>query len=172
MAVHFRKGTLADTEMFIHFLDDIKAGMVQKDWFCLDPPETVRKMMADGTMELWLAMDGERIAAAFDILHPGLASFNYGYDLGFSEEELMQVVHMDTSAVGSDYRGMGLQRKMVQIAEETLSGQGRKILLCTVHPENRYSMNNMLKQGYEIQKQVPKYGSERYILRKNIFQKM
>ena len=169
MQLEFRKGTLADTEMFIRFLDDVKAGMTQKEWFYLDPPAVVREMMADGTMELWVAMDGDRIAAAFDILHPGLASFNYGYDLDLPERELQQVVHMDTSAVHADYRGMGLQGRMVHTAEEALSGQGRKILLCTVHPENRYSLNNMLKQGYQIQRRVAKYGSERYVLRKDIF---
>lgn len=169
MELTFRRGTLADTEGFIRFLEEVKAAMPQKDWFYLDPPDTVRRMMEDGTMELWVAMDGERIAAAFDILCPGLAPFNYGYDLGLAEGELLQVVHMDTSAVHADYRGMGLQQKMVQTAETELSGQGRRILLCTVHPGNCYSLNNMLQQGYVIQKRVRKYGSERFVLRKDIF---
>lgn len=169
MELNFRKGTMADTENFIQFLEEVKAAMPQQDWFYLDPPETVREMMADGTMELWVAMDGDRIAAAFDILHPGLVPFNYGYDLELSQEERLQVIHMDTSAVHSDYRGLGLQRMMAQTAEEELSGQERKILLCTVHPENSYSLNNMLKLGYTVQKRVNKYGSERFVLRKDIF---
>jgi len=167
--LNFRRGTLADTEIFLQFLEDVWKAMPRKDWFYLDPPDTVRRMMKAGIMTLWLAMDGERIAAAFDILYPGLATYNYGYDLGLSEAELLQVVHMDTSAVHADYRGMGLQQKMVQTAEKELSGRGRRILLCTVHPENSYSLNNMLKQGYEIQKRVSKYSSERFILRKDIF---
>lgn len=169
MDLNFRKGTLTDTEAFIRFLDVVKAAMPRKEWFYLDPPDLVREMMRDGTMELWIAMDGDRIAAAFDILYPGLASYNYGYDLDFAQEELLQVVHMDTAAVHQNYRGLGLQRKMVDTAEMELSGQGRRILLCTVHPENRYSLNNMLKQGYQIQKRMEKYGSERFILRKDIF---
>lgn len=169
MNVKFRRGTPADTEAYLCFLKDIKRHMQQKDWFYLDPPDMVREMMADGTMQLWLAMDGARMAAAFDILHPGLAPFNYGYHLGLTGRELLQVVHMDTAAVHRDYRGRGLQRTMVEIAEQELSGQGRRILLCTVHPENRYSLNNMQNRGYEIQKRVNLYGSERYILRKDIF---
>lgn len=169
MELQFRKGTLADTQMFIQFLDEVKAAMPQKDWFYLDPPDTVWEMMADGTMELWVAMDGDRLAAAFDILRPGLASYNYGYDLGLMQEELLQVIHMDTAAVHRDYRGLGLQARMVHTAEQALSEQGKRILLCTVHPENSFSLNNMLKQGYQIQKRVAKYGSQRYILRKDIF---
>ena len=169
MKLTFRKGSLADTEQFIQFLDEVKANMPQQTWFYLDPPDTVRKMMEEGTMELWVAMDGDRIAAAFDILYPGLASYNYGYDLNLTQEELLQVIHMDTSAVHQDYRGLGLQRKMVDTAETELRGKGKRILLCTVHPENRYSLHNMLAQGYAVQKRVEKYGSERYILRKDIF---
>jgi len=169
MELEFRKGTLEDTEMYVQFLNDVKAGMAQKSWFYLDPPDVVRTMMEDGTMELWVAMDGERLAAAFDILHPGLDSYNYGYDLDLSKEDLLRVVHMDTSAVHADYRGRGLQCRMVDEAEKSLSGKGYRILLCTVHPENRYSLNNMLSQGYAIQKRIEKYGSERYILRKDIF---
>ena len=169
MELEFRKGTLADADAFNCFLADVKNEMAQQDWLYVDPPELVRAMLADGSMILWLAIDGKRIAAAFDILCPGVEACNYGYDLGFTEEELLQVVHMDTAAVHPDYRGMGLQRKMVDIAEAEFKGLGRRILLCTVHPENKYSLNNMRKQGYEIQKRVNKYGSERLILRKNIF---
>ena len=68
MELEFRKGNQRDTELFIQFLDTVKEEMTQKEWFYLDPPEVVREMMADGTMELWLAMDADRLAAAFDIL--------------------------------------------------------------------------------------------------------
>lgn len=171
MAIIFRKGSLSDADAFVQFLAEVRADMVQKDWLYLDPPEMIREMMAGGILELWVAMDGDRVAAAFSILHPGLESFNYGYELGLTKEELLSVVHMDTSAVHPAYRGQGLQRKMVQTAEEALSGRGEKILLCTVHPENQYSLRNMQTQGYSIRKRVEMYGSERYILQKNIFLK-
>ena len=169
MSLTFRKGTLSDAERFIEFLEEIRAGMSNKEWLYLDPPDLVSEMIADGTMELWLAVDGDRLAAVFDILYPGLDSCNYGYDLNLTESELLQVVHMDTSAVHPDYRGQGLQGRMVHTAERELVDSGTRILLCTVHPENQFSLNNMLNQGFEIQKRVKKYGSERLILRKNIF---
>jgi len=165
----FRKGTAADSELLIRFLDEVKAGMLQQEWFYLDPPEAVRTMLAEGTMELWLATAEDRLAGVFTVLHPGLQEQNYGYDLGLGERELLQVIHMDTAAVHPRYRGQGLQGRMVQMAEEALSGKGRRILLSTVHPENRFSLKNMLAQGYRIEKRVAKYGSERCILRKEIF---
>lgn len=169
MHFQFQKGTPRDVEKFILFLNEIKAGMSQKDWFYLDPADTVRTILKDGTLEFWLAFREKQLAAVFSIYFPGLHASNYGYDLGFSQEDLLQVVHMDTAAVHPDYRGFGLQEQLVRMAEQELSGKGRKVLLSTVHPENHFSLNNMLKQRYEVQKRVKMYGSERLILRKDIF---
>lgn len=164
-----RRGTPADTEAFIRLLADVRQGMTHKEWFYLDPPEDVRELMKSGVMTLWVAMDGEKLAGAFDSLTPGLEDYNYGYQLGFSQEELQKVINMDTAAVHPDYRGQHLQRRLLQAAEAALSGSGEKHLLCTIHPDNIYSLQNALAQGYTIQKTLPLYGSVRHILRKDIF---
>lgn len=165
----FRKGTEEDVDTFLRFLDAVKAGMSRKEWLYLDSADTVHSMVKDGILEFWLAFREEQLAAVFSILFPGLNSYNYGYDLGFGQEELLKVVHMDTAAVHPDFRGHGLQGRMVRLAEQALAGTGERILLSTVHPENKFSLNNMLKQGYSIRKRVGKYGSERLILQKEIF---
>lgn len=168
MNITIRKGTLSDTQAFIDFLEEVRNSMEHKEWFYLDPPEFVWKAMEKGRMQLWVAMDGERMAAAFDILVPGREEYNYGYDLSFSEEMLDRVINMDSAAVRPDYRGLGLQRQMMALAEKEIVGQGRWILLCTIHPENRFSLNNALKEGYIVQKKLEKYGSVRYLLRKDV----
>lgn len=168
MDLKIRKGTVEDTENLILLLKEIREGMDHPEWFYLDPPEDVRRMMSDGTMQLWVAMDGNRMVAAVDYLIPGKQEFNYGYDLGFSEEMLQRVINMDNAAVRPEYRGHGLQRILMREAEQSLYGTGEKVLLCTIHPENCFSLQNALKEGYEIQKKLPKYGTVRYILRKNI----
>ncbi len=169
MELMIRKGTVEDIENVIQLFQIIREEMEHKEWFYLDPPEDIREMMKNGTMQLWVAMDRERIIGAFDLLIPGMEPYNYGYDLNFSQDELRKAVNMDTAAVHPDYRGMGLQRKLVRMGETSLAGTGHRILLCTVHPENRFSLQNVLKQGYEIQKETAMYGSVRYILRKDIF---
>lgn len=168
MEIEIRKGTNRDTEGFIQLLQETKAGMVNQDWFFLDAPEDVRAMMENGVMELWVAMDGHRIAGAFDLIHPGLEEYNYGYDLDFDEERLLRVVQMDTAAVHPDYRGLGLQKKLMETAEAEIRKMSGRILLCTIHPDNVFSLNNVLKQGYSVEKKLPKYGSVRYVLRKDL----
>lgn len=168
MDIRIRKGEVKDLPAYLQLLRQVKQRMTQSDWFYLDPEEEVYERMESGQLELWVAEDGNWIAGAFSIVHPGLESFNLGNDLGFEEEALQRVVHMDTAAVDPDYRGRKLQYRLMAYAEEELSARGRKILLCTVHPENRYSLQNVLDQGYSIQKKLPKYGSIRYILRKDL----
>ena len=169
MDIRIRKGTVDDVEALILFLEEVRNGMDHPEWFYLDPPDAVRKYMRSGTMQLWLAMDGDQIAAIFDYLIPQMDDYNYGYDLDFEQEALLRVINMDNSAVHPSYRGLGLQRKMIEIAEEYIRSTGPHILLCTVHPDNRFSLEHVLKQGYTIQKKLSKYGSVRYLLRKDIF---
>lgn len=168
MEITIRKGSLSDTEEFVALLQEVWQGMPHKEWLYLDPPEEVRQMMAEGTMELWVAMDGARMAAAFGILHPGFASCNYGYDLEFSESDLLRVINMDTVAVRQPYRGMGLHNRLMQVIEQEIARRGPGILLCTVHPDNHFSLHNFLAYGYSIKRKLDKYGSVRYVLRKDL----
>ena len=166
--IEIRKGTVQDTEPFIELMALVRQSMEHKEWLYLDSPDEVRRMMNDGIMSLWVAMDGSRMAGAFDILYPRLEPFNYGYIIGLSSAELNQVIQMDTAVVHPDYRGMGLQKRLMQLAEREVDKSEQHILMCTVHPENCYSLNNVLSQGYTICKTVPMYGSIRHVLTKVI----
>lgn len=163
-----RKGTMEDTEPFIELLSHVKQNMEHKEWLYLDSPDEVREMMRNGTMSLWVAVDGKRIVGAFDTLNPKLTPLNYGYIIGLNGKDLLRVVNMDTAVVHPDYRGHGIQKRMMQQAEKELAESGKHILLCTVHPHNYYSLNNLLSQGYSICKTVVLYGSERHLMRKNL----
>lgn len=166
--IEIRKGTKEDMDAFLALLAHVSGTMEHKEWFYLDTPEEFREMMDGGLMKLWAAMDGNQMVGAFDALIPGYEDFNYGYDLNLPRQELLRVINMDTAAVHPNYRGMGLQRRLMQTAEKELTDGSGKILLCTVHPENKYSLNNVLSQGYEIQATMPMYGSIRHILRKDV----
>lgn len=168
MSVTIRKGTNADMERLLRLLHIVKDTMKNPEWFYLDPDEDVRQLMRHGVMQLWVAEDNGRLAGIFTILYPGLSSFNYGHDLNFTEEELLRVAQMDTAAVHPDYRGLGIQKLLMETAEQEIRQEKNRILLCTVHPDNRYSLQNVLKQNYTIERKLEKYDSVRYILRKDL----
>ena len=168
MEIVIRKGRPEELDLFVELLLQVRSGMEEQDWFYVDSPGEFRELMDSGTMHFWFAMDGDRVAGALDILTPGTEPYNYGYELGYGEEELLCTVNMDAAAVHPDYRGLGLQRKLLQTAEEWLCDGRTRILLCTVHPENRFSLNNALAMGYEIRRKISIYGSVRYLLKKEI----
>lgn len=165
MDIIIRKGALSDLEAFLSFTHAVQDAMPRNGWFALDPDEEMRELTAAGDMEFWMAESGDRLAAVFSIIRPGARDFNLGYEIGLTEAELLRVIHMDTAAVHPDFRGRGLQRKMMALVEKNLSG---RILLCTIHPDNRYSLENALRLGYRIEKRVGRYGSVRYVLKKEI----
>lgn len=171
MTIEIRKGGAEEISAFASLLENVHREMSHPEWFYVDPPEVFRELYDSGKMEYWLALDGQTVAAAFDLLIPGLDPCNYGYALDFTREQLLQVVNMDSVAVHPDYRGKGLQRRLLREAEDWLGREENRILLCTVHPENRYSLENALAQGYTIEKKISIYGSVRYLLRKNIRKK-
>ena len=164
MEITIRKGCLSDLERYMAFTHDIQDTMPQQDWFAVDPDEETRELAEAGDLEFWLAECQGRLAGVFSVVHPRLRECNLGWELGLTEPELRRVTHMDTAAVHPDCRGQGLQRRLLQEGEKVLKD---RILLCTIHPDNQYSLKNALKLGYTIEKQVARYGSVRYILRKN-----
>ena len=169
MNLTIRKGKLADADNYIELLRHARSLMTHKEWFYLDKSEDVHTWLGNGVMELWVAEDDNgRLAGGFNIPLPGLEDYNYGYDLGLSREELLRVIHMDTAVVHPDFRGHKLQRRLMTVIEQDLFARYPDcILLTTVHPENIYSLSNVRSLGYEPVKRLAKYGSERYILRKD-----
>ena len=164
LEIQIRKGDLSELEAFIRLTHDVQDAMAQTEWFAIDPDEETREMAHTGDLRFWVAEAEGRMAGVFSIIRPGLQNFNLGYELELTEEELERVIHMDTAAVHPDFRGHGLQRRLISAVEPELQG---KILLCTIHPDNIFSLQNMQKLGYHIEKKVARYGSIRYILRKD-----
>ncbi len=72
---------------------------------------------------------------------------------------------MDSAAVLPAFRGFHLQRRLMKTAEEELQREGFRYLCCTVHPDNKSSLQSVLSQGYRIAKTCEKYGGfPRHIL--------
>ncbi|MDR1769998.1 MAG: GNAT family N-acetyltransferase [Hungatella sp.] len=132
----------------------------EKEWFVADDPEYIFHMLKEGNGIGYKAFekDSGALAGVFIAALPGKGEENLGRDIGLPKEELGKVAHMETVAILSGYRGNGLQYSMMKTAEKELWKQGYRYLMCTVHPENRYSKNNIIKQGYKVVLTKEKYG--------------
>ena len=85
------------------------------------------------------------------------------------EKDLERVAHMEIAMVDKKFRGRGLQKKLMEVAEDRLELLGFRWLMGTAHPENVYSVHNFQKLGYEIVAEALKYGGFlRYVFCKEI----
>lgn len=132
------------------------------EWYVTDTEEEVKKVLQKGIV---LVAENENTVAGFFIAkYPDLES-NLGIFLDYSEKQLAEVVLMDSAAVAPAFRGFGLQGKMLEEIEKRINWQKYHYAMCTVHPNNKYSLHNMQKHGYEVKKTVKCYGENiRHVL--------
>lgn len=192
MEFAFIEATLEDAGRIAELIQRVWEEMEVKEWFVADSPEEVKKMLTDKRGFGYLAVESTRgnLAGVFLVEFPGLSGENLGRDvkakerskssyragenkanteLETEEEQLCRTAHMDTAAVLKEYRGNHLQYRLMQKAEEKLKGLGYRYLMCTIHPENRYSLENAERLGYRVVAQKEKYGGYlRNILQKEI----
>lgn len=131
-----------------------------KDWFVADDPEKLRLLLEEGNGLGYQAVEEESgaLAGVFFVAFPGAGEENMGRDIGISEEELPKVAHMESVAILPEYRGHGLQYRLMLEGEEELKRRGYQYLMCTIHPDNQFSKNNAIRQGYEVMATKEKYG--------------
>lgn len=160
-----------DLEEIIRIVGEIKESMENQDWFSDDGRAYLEKHFTgelDGFYRIAEAENGE-MAGCFLTDIPGMDERNMGYDLGYTKEQLEHTAHMDMAAVRPEYRGFRLQDRLMEACEEELGKRGFTYLLATVHPDNRYSLDNVRKRGYQIMATKEKYGGlQRHILCKKI----
>ena len=175
MEFTFEKATINDIAALTQLVEEVWNTIEHKEWFALyDISDYIREFVDTEKGCIWKAIDTatRRIAGIYIVTYPGTDADNLGYDIGLSESQLLQVVHMDTVAVHPFYRGHGLQQTFTLLMERELLSGGFRYFMCTVHPDNIYSKSNMEKCGYKVMKTSLKYGGlPRLILLKNIPQK-
>lgn len=149
-----------DYQVFAHIIQEVWQNMPKKEWYMADNAEYTRRMLASGKGRGYKAIDPETgaVAGIFMAVMPGMEPENMGYDIGLPKEELPMVAHMDSVAILPQYRGHGLQRRLMEAAESDLRREGYRYLMCTVHPDNCYSRNNVIGQGYRSMMVKEKYG--------------
>ncbi|MGI6702845.1 MAG: hypothetical protein ACOX42_02225 [Clostridia bacterium] len=90
---------------------------------------------------------------------PGNSPNNLGNDINMPEGELSKVAHLETTIVLPEYRGNSLQSLTLQLAIPLVKDLGYGHLLCTVSPQNIYSLYNIMKNGLRVRALKKKYGT-------------
>lgn len=108
---------------------------------------------------------GPRLVAYGSLVFCGTDADNLGWDLGWPGERVRHCATVDTIVVEPAFRGLGLQRTLVQKLVEQAQQQSETYLLTTVSPQNSHSLSNMQAAGFKILIKTEKYGGrERFIM--------
>ena len=159
-AFRIERADITDYQMFADIIQTVWNALDKKEWFVADNAEYTYEMLQSGRGMGYKAVDSNTgmTAGVFMAVIPGISRENLGRDAGMGDQELSLVAHMDSIAILPEYRGYKLQYRLMQTAEGDLREKGFRYLLCTVHPDNRYSRDNIVSQGYKSVAVKEKYG--------------
>ncbi len=105
--------------------------------------------------------------AAFAVLYDSISKENIGYDIGLNDDQIKFSANIKLVIVLPEYRGNGLQKKLISRLERIAKDRGKKILCATVSPNNIFSTKNFEHLGYQLHSCKFKYGG----LKRNIYYK-
>jgi ribosomal protein S18 acetylase RimI-like enzyme len=164
MEFRIRKAVPDDVTEIMQIMDEAKNDSTHPDWFVPDDEAYIRAHLSGAGFIIVAETQAGELAGFFVVKVPQPQE-NLGNYLGFDKEQLDRVLIMDSAAVAAAYRGNRLQQKMLLAAEQIIDRSRFSYLMCTIHPKNRYSLENMQANGYEIMTTVKCYGGlDRHIL--------
>lgn len=82
---------------------------------------------------------------------------NLGKDMGYSKDELNDVINLKLVIVSPKYRGNGLQCRMTKELEKVAAQKKKSCICVTVSPDNKVSRKNIENMGYKFHSQKTKY---------------
>ena len=151
-----RKFPLAPNAEAESIIKEAYYSLDSKDWFAVDPDSSIRH--------------GEgRLYIAYENIPIGMLSVVYSGELSEVIAADSSSADMDVAAVIPSCRGRGVMAELMKEAEKDAAGEGIRILLATVHPDNIPSRHTMEKLGYrEILHRKMYGGYDRLIMMKRI----
>lgn len=153
----------ADVPAIFSIMEQTCSMMQNPEWYIIEDAAYLKQHVEEEGTILKAVVDG--VMAGFLVIrYPKEAEDNLGSYVSLTEEERKFVAHMESAAVRPEFRGMGIQKKLMKKGEEILADTEYIYLMGTAHPDNVYSVNNFQQLGYEIVAQEKKYGGlPRYV---------
>ena len=144
LPVTLRPCTPQEAGTVFRLQNEVRAVMPDPELFVPDTLENIRSYLEhDLCIGAW---DGPRLGAYFILRYCGQTMHNYAAFLDVPKAEWEHWANADSVIVHPDWRGNGLQRKLLEAALPLLRS-GITALGATVSPRNPYSLNNALACG-------------------------
>ncbi len=132
-----------DLDYYIEFRESVRSKMERPEWLGEIPKEGLEGMLSIGG-KIWMYYLGDVPVCTWMFI-----------PAGEDAKEDLEIEGIDYNLMGDigpvfvnfDYLGHGLMYQMLVKFDEYLKSIGYKYVMTTVHPENVFSSNNMVKNG-------------------------
>lgn len=145
----------ADLQVIIDLNEAIYAALPDKSVLRHNSPEMIASCLEEPnvTLGVW---DGDLLVAIGMLYVPQCIEEDHFHDLDLQGD--YKSANQKLFLVRDRYHGLGLQRRLIREVEKTAIARGYNLLCTTVAPNNDFSINNFLKEGYVYAKTEMKYG--------------
>lgn len=134
-----------DVDKYIEYRENVKKEMKEPDWLGDFSKDDILYML-DNNSKIWMYFKDEEFICSMMLIPSTKKDLDkFGIDLDFNE-----VVDYGPMFVNSKYVGNSLQYQMLKELDEYSSNKGYKYAISTVHPNNIYSINNLIRDGFEL----------------------
>ena len=163
--MQLRPCQLSDLQSVIDLNEVIYSALPDKSILRHNSPEMIASCIEEPnvTLGIW---EGDMLIAIGMLYVPQCIEEDHFHDLGLEGE--YKSANQKLFLVREGYRGLGLQRKLIREVEKIAMARGYNLLCTTVAPNNGFSINNFLKEGYVYAKTEEKYGG----LMRNLYYKV
>jgi GNAT superfamily N-acetyltransferase len=153
--MQLRPCQLSDLQSVIDLNEAIYSALPDKSILRHNSPEMIASCIEEPnvTLGVW---EGDTLIAIGMLYVPQCIEEDHFHDLGLEGE--YKSANQKLFLVREGYRGLGLQRKLIREVEKIALARGYNLLCTTVAPNNEFSINNFLKEGYVYAKTEEKYG--------------
>ena len=145
----------SDLQAVIDLNEMIYSALPDKSILRHNTPEMIASCLEEPNVTLGIWEDDMLIAVGM-LYVPQCIEEDHFHDLGLEGE--YKSANQKLFLVRKGYRGLGLQRKLIREVEKIALARGYNLLCTTVAPNNEFSINNFLKEGYVYAKTEEKYG--------------
>lgn len=129
---------------YINERDLIKINMEYPEWLGDFEKEDLEYELKHGA-KIWMFYDDDKFVCSMMII-PSTEKVLKKFDIDY---EYTTVIDYGPMFVNPKYVGNGLQLQMLEYEDNYAKNNGYMFSLVTIHPENKYSINNILKDGFE-----------------------
>ena len=132
-----------DLDYYIKFRESVRSRMERPEWLGEIPKDGLEEMLSIGG-KIWMYYLGDVPVCTWMFIPAGEDAKE---DLEIEGIDYNLMADIGPVFVNFDYLGNGLMYQMLLKFDEYLKSIGYKYVMTTVHPDNMFSSNNMVKYG-------------------------